>query len=145
MSKKKLKAKKINIILAFLCFLLAIAFILISAINYKKERDIFDNSIKIDGYIFGVRKKSKDTYAFEYKYVVNNEIYKTYLSSYKTDKELKDYDLFTVYYEKDNPENNVISEPKITKVIIAIPFSLILFILGILNLRRKKVIIERKK
>lgn len=139
MSKKTQKTKKSNIILAILCFGLAITFILVSMINYQKEKDFFNNAIEVEGYIFGVRKKSSKEYAFEYKYVANNEIYKTYLSSYKTEQELKDYDKFTVYYEKDNPENNVISKPKITKVFITIPFSLILFILGIWSLRRKKL------
>ena len=139
MGKKKLKSKRINSVLAILCFGLAFTFILVSLVSYKKERDFFNNSIKVEGYIFGVRKKSSKEYAFEYKYVANNVIYKTYLSSYKTKQELKDYDKFTIYYEKDNPENNVISEPKITKIIITIPFSLILFILGIWSLRRKKL------
>ncbi len=139
MGKKKLKSKRINSVLAILCFGLASTFILLSLVSYKKERDFFNNAIKVEGYIFGVRKKSSKEYAFEYKYVVNNEIYKTYLSNYKTEQELKDYDPFMVYYEKDNPENNVISEPKITKVFITIPFSLILFILGIWSLRRKKL------
>lgn len=114
-------------------------FFLVSMINYQREKNFFNNAIEVEGYIFGVRKKSSKEYAFEYKYVVNNEIYKTYLSNYKTEQELKDYDPFMVYYEKDNPENNVISEPKITKVFITIPFSLILFILGIWSLRRKKL------
>lgn len=139
MGKKKLKSKRINSVLAILCFGLAFTFILASLVSYKKERDFFNNAIEVEGYIFGVRKKSSKEYAFEYKYVANNEIYKTYLSSYKTKQELKDYDKFTIYYEKDNPENNVISEPKITKIIITIPFSLILFILGIWSLRRKKL------
>lgn len=136
---KKKKQRKFNVILAYFCFVLAFLLLLTSFINYKKELNFFNNSIKVEGYIFGVRKKSKDVYAFEYKYVVNNEIYKTYLSSYKTAQELKDYDSFIVYYEKGKPENNVIEKPRITKILLTIPFLLILLILGIFNLRRKKL------
>lgn len=131
--------KKSDLILAIICFIIAISFILISIINYKKDLDFYNNAIEVEGYIFGVREKSKNHYALEYKYIVNNEIYKTYLSDYKSDKELKDYDPFTVYYEKENPEKNVINKPKITNFLIIIPFSLILVILGILNLRKKKL------
>lgn len=131
--------KKVNIILALLCFIIALVIILISILNFKKEINFFNNSLEVEGYIFGVRKKKTNEYAFEYKYVVNNEIYKTYISSYKTEKILKDYDSFTVFYEKDNPENNMITKPKMTKVLITIPFSLCLFILGIFNIRKKKL------
>lgn len=136
---KKRKIKESNILLAIFCFIIGFAFILISTINYKKNLDFFSNAIKVEGYLFGVRQKSFNHYAFEYKYVVNNEIYKTYLSNYKSDEELKDYDPFTVYYEKGNPENNVLGKPKITEILITIPFSLILFLFGILNLRKKKL------
>lgn len=139
MAKKKKRIKKSKLILAVLCFIIALSLILISAINYKKDLDFYNNAIEVEGYIFGVREKSKNHYALEYKYVVNNEIYKTYLSNYKSNKELKDYDSFTIYYEKGNPEKNVIDKPKITNILITIPFSLILFFLGILNLRKKKL------
>lgn len=137
--KKKRKSKKINIILSLICFLMSITLISISIFSYKKETSFFNKAEEIEGYIFGVRKKSSNTYSFEYKYVVNKEIYKTYLSSYKTDKELKDYDKFTVYYEKGNPEKNMIRRPKKTKILLTIPFSLFLLILGIWTLRRKKL------
>lgn len=139
MTKKKKRIKKINLILAVLCFIIAISLILKSSINYKKDLDFYNNATEVEGYIFGVREKSPNHYALEYKYIVNNEIYKTYLSDYKSDKELKDYDSFTVYYEKGNPSKNVINKPKITNILITIPFSLILVVLGILNLRKKKL------
>lgn len=135
--KKKSKIKKNNIYLVSLCFIIGIAFILLSLINYKKDLTFYNNAIEVEGYIFGVRKKSSNNYAFEYKYVVNNEVYKTYLSNYKSDEELNDYDPFTVYYENGNPENNVLGKPKITKILITIPFSIFLFLLGILNLIKK--------
>lgn len=134
MKKNINKFKTIRLIIAVIAIAVGFIIFTLTYNNYQKVYNLYKNSNEVEGYVYNVRKLKNNNYQFEYKYNVQGDEYKTYISKMAFDKELNNDDKISVYYNKTNPTENIIDKPDKNSLYIAITFLVVFLLIGIINI-----------